>query len=95
MKNQLIPPPGMEPPSNSHLTPGERVMMWAKLVDESEAVLMANLRRQHGSEAAARAAFREWYARRMDEHDQTMYHMMREISRRSRGTSPAEADSAG
>ena len=45
---------------------------------------MAGLRRQVGPGGDVRAAYRQWYAEQMREHDRTMLHLLEEFDRRSR-----------
>lgn len=66
--SQLIPPPDQSPPGIGHLSPAERVRLWAQIVDEGDRLVFAGfLRRHHGDEAAARRAAEEWLDRRADE----------------------------
>jgi hypothetical protein len=69
MMNQLIPPPGTEAAVPDHLTVDQRVALWADLLDASEALLLAGLRRQIGPQGDLQEAYRAWYARQMEEHD--------------------------
>lgn len=82
MKNQLIPPPELAPPSIRHLPMEKRIACWAKMVDESEAFVLAGLRHRIGHDGNLNEAYRKWYARRMDEHDRTMSHFLSELRRR-------------
>jgi len=84
MKNQLIPPPGMEPPSIRHLPMADKIALWARLVDESHELLLAGLRHKIGPDGDLKAAYREWFERYSDEHDRTMAHMLSELSRREK-----------
>ena len=88
MKNELIPPPGLGPPSVAHLPPEKRIELWVQLYDASEQFLLAGLRQQIGDNGDLKTAYRAWYHRRMEEHDQTMAYMLAELDRR-------EAASAG
>jgi hypothetical protein len=82
MANQLIPPPGMEPAIPGHLTVDQRVALWADLLDASESVLLAGLRRQIGPEGDLREAYRRWYARQMEEHDRCQRRLAENLHRR-------------
>ena len=64
--SQLIPPPDQAPPSIAHLSPADRVRLWARMVDEGDRLVFEGFLRRHGSESAARRASREWLERRDD-----------------------------
>jgi hypothetical protein len=82
MKNELIPPPDLAPPGVAGLPAEKRIELWLQLVDASEQFLLAGLRQKVGENGDVRAAYRAWYARRMEEHDRTMAHMLSELRRR-------------
>jgi hypothetical protein len=66
--SQLIPPPDQAPPGIGHLSPADRVRLWAQVVDEGDQLVFAGfLRRHHGDEAAARRAAEDWLDRRAAE----------------------------
>ena len=67
MKNQLIPPPELAPPSIGDLSVAERILLWARMVDEGDELVAAALRRELGPDADLTAAFRQWLDRRADE----------------------------
>jgi hypothetical protein len=85
MRNQLIPPPNLAPPSVAHLPLEKRIEMWAALVDENEALLLAGLRAKIGSDGDLQAAYRQWYARHMEEHDCMLAALANNLSRRESG----------
>jgi len=80
MEPQLIPPPEFAPPSVRHLPLEKRIELWAKLVDESEAMLVAGLRARIGAEGDLQAAYRQWYSRRMEEHDRQQVRFAERLS---------------
>jgi len=82
MSNQLIPPAGMEHSLPDHLTPDQRVAVWADLMDASEELLLAGLAREIGPNGDLREAYRGWYARQMEEHDRAMRQMAENLYRR-------------
>jgi hypothetical protein len=82
MANQLIPPAGMEPSIPDHLTFDQRAALWADLMDASEALLLAGLSRQVGPNGDTREAYRHWYAKLMEEHDQAMRQTAENLYRR-------------
>jgi hypothetical protein len=82
MANQLIPPPGMEPAIPDHLSPDQRVALWADLFDATETLVLAGLRQEIGPDGDIRAAYRRWYARQMEEHDRWMQRLAENLHRR-------------
>jgi hypothetical protein len=84
MKNQLIPPPELAPPSIRHLPPKEKVALWAQMVDEGDQLVMAGLRRRVGPDGDAQTAFLQWLDRRNAEHDRAIVRMITEMRRRER-----------
>ena len=85
MSSQLIPPPDLAPPSIAHLPLEKRVELWAELVDESEALLRAGLRARIGPDGDWQDAYRQWYARHMEEHDRMLFTLAENMSRREVG----------
>ena len=82
MPNQLIPPPDLAPPSVKHLPLSKRMTLWEELVDESEAFLIAGLRAKVGPDGDWKAAYRQWYARHMEDHERTQIGLLENLSRR-------------
>ncbi len=80
MEPQLIPPPELASPSIRHLPLEKRIELWADLVDESEAMLLAGLRARIEADGDLQAAYREWYARRMEEHDRQQIRFAEKLS---------------
>lgn len=80
--NQLIPPPGMEASLPEHLTPEQRVAAWVDLMDASESLLLAGLRREVGPGGDVRAAYRRWWAQQLDEHDRATRRTAQNLYRR-------------
>jgi hypothetical protein len=82
MQNQLIPPPELAPPSVKHLPFSKRIELWAQLVDGCEAFLLAGLRSRIGPHGGLEAAYRDWYARQMDDHERAKIQFLENLSRR-------------
>jgi hypothetical protein len=82
VKHQLIPPPDVAPPSVKHLPLAKRIELWANLVDSCEVFLLAGLRSRVGPGGDLQTAYRDWYARRMDEHEQAQIQFLENLSRR-------------
>jgi hypothetical protein len=85
MAGQLIPTPDLAPPVPETLTPEQGIALWVDLMNTCEQFLLAGLRREIGPDGDLRAAYREWYAQQMEEHDRTMIRMMEEFERRRSG----------
>jgi len=84
MANRLIPPPELAPSIPQGLSASRCIELWADWLDTCEEFLLAGLRRQVGPDGDVRAAYRQWYAEQMMEHDRTMRHLVEEFDRRSR-----------
>lgn len=62
------------------LTTAQRLQLWAEALDASEALVLAGLRREIGSEGDLRAAYREWCRQYMLEHDQAIPRMPEKLA---------------
>jgi hypothetical protein len=82
MANQLIPPPGLEPPAPDKLTPGQCIRLWADSMDVAHQLLLSTLRREVGPGGDLRQAYRRWYAEEMEEHDRMIRQMAQNFYRR-------------
>ncbi len=82
MKNQLIPPPELAPPSLRHLPAEEAIALWARIVDEGDQIVLASLRDRVGPDGDVHAAFLEWLDRRTAEHDRALINMLTNLHRR-------------
>jgi hypothetical protein len=82
---QLIPPPELAPPSIKHLPVAKRIQLWAELVDEGDALVKSGLRAKIGPRGDLQAAYREWYARHIEEHDRYQIALAENLTRRERG----------
>jgi hypothetical protein len=83
MSDQLIPPPELAPRTRSELTFEQRIAAWVDLVRLGDQLVLAGLQNRIGG-GDPRAAYRDWYRRRMEEHDEAIIHMLREFDRRWR-----------
>jgi hypothetical protein len=83
--SQLIPTPEFASPSVKHLPLEKRIELWAQLVDESDALVLAGLRARIGPHGDLQAAYRDWYARQMLEHEQALYAFADNMTRREAG----------
>jgi len=79
---RLIPPPELAPPSVKHLPLEKRIELWAELVDENDALVRAGLRAKIGPDGDLEAAYRDWYARHMEEHERGLIAFAENLTRR-------------
>ena len=84
-RSQLIPPPQLAPPSVKHLPLEKRIELWAQLVDENDALVQAGLQAKVGPHGNLQAAYRDWYARRMEDHERALYTFATNMTRREAG----------
>lgn len=84
MKNQLIPPPELAPPSVKHLPIETRIRLGQQLLADCNALLIAGIKARVGPEGDWQAAYREWYRRKMEEHDQMLVQYCENLTRRER-----------
>src|SRR4051794_10672158 len=84
MANRLTAPPELAPDVRPGMPAGEGIELWAEWLDTCDAFLVAGLRRRVGPDGDVQAAYRQWYAEQMAEHDRTMLHLLEEFDRRSR-----------
>lgn len=82
---QLIPPADQAPPSIAHLSPEERVRLWAEMVDEGDRLVFDGFLRRLGEESKARRAFEQWLDRRSDESIPAKVRMLRASRPAERG----------
>lgn len=66
-------------------TPAQCVAMWVDLMNTCEQFLLAGLRREIGPEGDLRAAYRQWYAERMEEHGRTLEQLAERLNRSGGG----------
>jgi hypothetical protein len=79
---RLIPRPEMAPSVPESASREECIALWFDLIDATDEIFLANLRGQGLSPAEVEVAYRECYARQVEEHDRTVRHMMIEFNRR-------------
>jgi len=84
MSGQLIPPAELAPPSLENLNVQQRIAAWLDLLDTTDELLLAGIRRTAKTEDEVRAAYRAWYEDYLAEHERTQLRMMEQFER-SRG----------
>jgi hypothetical protein len=82
MVDQIPPPPDLAPSLPPGLTMEQRIALWSDLLDACDQFLLAGLRRRIGPDGDLRAAYREWLARQMEEHDRMLLRMIDKFNRR-------------
>lgn len=78
--NQLIPANDLAPPSIRHLSPEDRIRLWAQIVDEGDRMLLGGFREKHGSDEKATHAFLAWLDRRSAESTAAKFRMLKRFS---------------
>jgi hypothetical protein len=58
-----------------------RIAAWIDLMDTSEKLLLAGLRRKIGPDGDLQAAYREWYAEKTRDHDEAMLRLVHALAR--------------
>jgi hypothetical protein len=84
MASQWVAPPGLAPIVPRDVPASVCIELWAEWLDTCDEFLLAGLRRQVGPDGDLHAAYRQWYAEQMAEHDRTMLHLLKEFDHRSR-----------
>lgn len=82
MAGQLIPPAELAPAVPEGATPEQCIAMWVDLMNACEQFVLAGLRREIGPDGDLRAAYRQWYAEQMEEHDRMIMNLAEELDRR-------------
>lgn len=75
----LIPPPGLEPTLPQNTSPDQRIAAWIDLMDATNELLLAGLRREVGPDGDLREAYRRWLAGYRGEHDKANMRMMEKL----------------
>jgi hypothetical protein len=78
-------PAELAPPVLDHTTPQQRIALWIDLMEACDQLVLAGLRREIGPDEDLHAAYRRWYAERMEEHDRMIFHLAAELNRRGGG----------
>ena len=78
--NQLIPAKDLAPPSIRHLSPEDRIRVWAQIVDEGDRMLLGGFRDKHGTDELATQAFLAWLDRRSAESTAAKFRMLTRFS---------------
>lgn len=76
-RSQLIPAPEFAPPSIAHLSPADRILLWARMVDEGDRFIYDGFRRRYATEAEVQQAVAEWLERRSAESTPAKIRMLK------------------
>jgi hypothetical protein len=79
----LMPTPELAPTVPEGLSLAERAALWIEMLEASDELLLAGLRREIGPQGDLRAAYRAWYAQWMEEHDRMLMQMAANFARRN------------
>ncbi len=77
--HQLIPARDLTPPSIRHLSPEDRIRLWAQIVDEGDQMLLSGFRTHTDSDELARQAFLAWLDRRNVENLAAKFRMLKRL----------------
>jgi hypothetical protein len=78
--HQLIPAIDLAPPSIRHLSPEDKISLWAQIVDEGDKMLLGGFREKHGSDELATQAFLAWLDRRSAESTAAKFRMLKRFT---------------
>jgi hypothetical protein len=67
-------------PSSAHAS-AARIARWLDLMRTSDKLLLAGLRLRIGPDGDLQAAYRQWYADHMREHDAALVRVARQLSK--------------
>lgn len=84
IRGRLIPPPELAPGPPKGASREDCIAMWFDLVEATDQILLAALRSRCKTEAEVAAAYRESYARWVEEHDKKVRQMMTAFDRNGR-----------
>jgi hypothetical protein len=82
MSGQLLPPADLAPYDLGGVPVERRVSTWLEMLDTGHKLVKAGLRSEVGERGDLNAAYRDWYARQMTEHDQVVERMLRRMQQR-------------
>lgn len=77
--HQLIPARDLTPLSLRHLSPEDRIRLWAQIVDEGDQMLLSGFRTHTDSDELARQAFLAWLDRRNVENLAAKFRMLKRL----------------
>jgi len=80
MAHECPAPEDLRPRVPDRATPADCVAMWVDLMNACEQFLLAGLRREIGPQGDLHAAYREWCARRMEEHDRMIERLAQRLN---------------
>lgn len=80
MAGEPLTPKDLAPRVPDGATPADCIAMWVDLMNACEVFLLAGLRREIGPDGDLRAAYRKWYADRMEEHDRMHEQMAQRLN---------------
>jgi hypothetical protein len=82
MSHQLLISADLAPADLSELPVAGRVSTWLEMLDAGYKLVTAGLRREVGENGDLKAAYRDWYAKQMTEHDKAVEQMLRRMQQR-------------
>ena len=86
MSGQLLSSAELAPSVPEGTSPQQCIAIWLDLLHTGHKLLLAGLRRDVGPDGDVQGAYRQWYARQMEEHDRTVVHMLRRMNGQANAT---------
>lgn len=75
-------PADLSPPSTISLTPVQRIRVWLDLMEFTDELFLAGMRRRIGPDGDLQEAVRNWYRQDREQRDRDIAHFMKELRRR-------------
>jgi hypothetical protein len=82
MSGQLLSPADLAPPDLGGVPVERRITTWLEMLDTGYKLVTAGLRREVSERGDLNAAYRDWYAKQMTEHDQVVERMLCRMQQR-------------
>ena len=80
MSGQLLSSAELAPSVPEGTSPQQCIAIWLDLLHTGHKLLLAGLRRDVGPDGDVHKAYCQWYARQMEEHDQTVVRMLQRMN---------------
>jgi hypothetical protein len=80
MADPLLPSAEQAPSLPADATPKQRIEAWLDLLNTGHKLVLAGLRREVGPDGDVETAYRQWYARQMEEHDRKLARMLQRLN---------------
>ena len=82
VSGQRLPPRDLAPPDLGRLPLEKRASIWVEMLDTGYKLVIAGLAHRVGANGDVMAAYRDWYAEQMTEHDRVVERMLCRMQQR-------------